>query len=31
MIEVSEIAVEEFRKYFEGKDMSPVRIYGRPG
>lgn len=31
MIEVSENAVEEFKKYFEGKNISPVRVFGRPG
>ena len=31
MIEVSQNAVEEFKNYFKGKDISPVRVFGRPG
>ena len=31
MVELTDNATQEFKNYFEGKDLSPIRIYGRPG
>jgi len=31
MIKVSENAVQELKNYFKDKDISGVRVYGRPG
>ncbi len=31
MVELTENATQEFKNYFKGKEISPVRIYGRPG
>jgi len=31
MVELTHNAAQEFRNYFNGKDISSIRIYGRPG
>lgn len=31
MVEVTQEAATEFMNYFKDREISPIRIYGRPG